>query len=249
MAAGVCALALIPAPGNPLPPFSGDLIVLLYVLEVPALCEVLAGYVSRSIYGQVSSAREALLLLGYNLPFLAALIALAVHAGSFELSAVVAAPWSWVRLAAAIAFLLAIPARLKSNPFSIPNAEQEILAGAYTEYNGAPLALFELSHALELTALVGLFAVLFIPAGGGLLARSVVYLAVSVLVVAVVSALSAGTARLKLTRPCASTGAGACWPPSRPACRPPSGRERTSHEHHQRSAAQPWRPALDAPAR
>ena len=200
LAASTCALALIPVPGNLMPPFSGDLIVLLYLLEVPALCEVLAGYVSRSPYGQVSSAREALLSLGYNLPFLAALIALAMHTGSFQMSAIVAAPWSWVRLAAGLAFLLAIPARLKSNPFSIPNAEQEILAGAYTEYNGAPLALFELAHTLELVALVGLFAVLFIPASGSLIGRGLLYLGISLLVVAVISGLSAGTARLKVNQ-------------------------------------------------
>ena len=198
LAAAACALALIPIPANPVPTFNGDLVALLYLLEVPALCEVLAGYVSRSPYGQVSSAREALLSLGYNLPFLAALIALAVHAGSYRVSAMVAAPWSWVRLAATLAFLLAIPARLQSNPFSIPNAEQEILAGARTEYNGAPLALFELAHALELTALVGLSAVLIIPTGGSGLVHGLAFVAASLLVVAAVSVLSAGTARLKL---------------------------------------------------
>ncbi len=72
------ALALIPAPGNLVRPFAGDLILLLYLLEMPALCDVLAGYVSRSLYGQVSAAREAILMLAYNLPFLAALIALGI---------------------------------------------------------------------------------------------------------------------------------------------------------------------------
>ena len=53
------ALALVPAPGNPAQSFSGDLVVFLYLLEVPALCEVLAGYATRSPYGQVSAARSS----------------------------------------------------------------------------------------------------------------------------------------------------------------------------------------------
>ena len=163
--AATCALSVIPLPGNPMPSFAGDLIVVLYLLEMPALCEVLAGYTSRSLYGQVGSAREAILWLGYNLPFLAAVVSLAIQAKSLTLSALAAAPFGPVHLAAAAAFLFALPARLKRNPFSIPNAEQEIVAGPFTEYSGVPLAFFELSHGLELVALVSLFTVLFLPLG------------------------------------------------------------------------------------
>lgn len=194
------ALALIPVPGNPITSFAGDLIVLIYLLEMPALIEVLAGYSSRSLYGQVSAAREALLSLGYNLPMLAAVIALAMHVGTFSLRELAAAPPSWVHLLAAAAFLLAIPARLKINPFSIPNAEQEIVAGAHTEFNGVPLALFELGHALELVALLALFAVLFVPPVGSLLAGLGLYLLVSLALVALVALLGAATARVKVNQ-------------------------------------------------
>lgn len=196
----IIALALIPVPGNPIQPFSGDLIVLLYLLEMPAICEVMAGYVSRSLYGQVGAAREAIMTLGYNLPFLAAVIALAIHAGSFNLHELASAPLSWVHLAAAVAFLIAIPARLKSNPFSIPNAEQEIVAGATTEYNGVPLAFFELAHGVELVALVSLFSVLFIPAISNLAGGLAVYLVVGVILVALVTVLAVATARLKMNQ-------------------------------------------------
>ena len=192
------ALALIPVPGNPMRAFPGDLVVLLYLLEMPALCEILAGYSSRSLYGQVSAVREALLSLGYNLPFLAAVIALAMQVGSFSLSALAAAPVGWIHLAAAVAFLLSVPARLKSNPFSIPNAEQEIVAGAHTEYNGPPLALFELGHGIELVALAALFATLFLPPVGNPVLALGLYLLLSVALVAAVTLLAVATARLKV---------------------------------------------------
>lgn len=194
------ALALVPVPGNFIHSFTGDLIVFLYLLEMPALCEVMAGYSSRSLYGQVGAAREAMLSLAYNLPFLVAVIALAMRIGSFNLEALAAAPLSWTHLAAALAFLLALPARLKSNPFSIPNAEQEVVAGAHTEYNGLPLALFELSHALELVALVSLFAILFLSPLTGSLAAWAVYLLLSLALIVGVTLLSTATARLKLNQ-------------------------------------------------
>ena len=197
----IAALILIPAPGNPAAGgVNGDLVLLLYLLEMPALLDVLAGYGSRSLYGQVSAAREAILTLAYNLPFLAAMIALAMQAHSFRLSQLVETPFSVVHVLAALAFLLAIPARLKSNPFSIPNAEQEIVAGAHIEYNGAPLALFELAHGLELVTLVGLFAVLFVPRIGNLPLDFVLYLLVSLLLVALTTLLATATARIKVNQ-------------------------------------------------
>ena len=157
-------LVIVPSPGNSFGSFPGDIVLLLYLLEVPVLCDVLAGYVSQSIYGQVSAMREAVLSLAYNLPLLAAVIALAQYAHSFRLGDLQHAHFGVVTVLAMIAFLLAIPARLKSNPFSIPNAEQEIVAGAHVEYNSAPLAIFELSHALEVVLLFDVFFVLFAPA-------------------------------------------------------------------------------------
>jgi NADH-quinone oxidoreductase subunit H len=194
--AAVCALSLIPVPGNPTPSFAGDLIVLLYLLEVPALCEVLAGYSSRSLYGQVGSAREAILWLAYNLPFLAAVLSLAIQAKSLTLAALVAVPLGPVHLAALAAFLFALPGHLKRNPFSIPNAEQEIVAGPFTEYSGAPLAFFELAHGLELVALVSLFTVLFLPVGRAPAIGWLVYLVGSGALVAAITLVATATARL-----------------------------------------------------
>ncbi|HUM14523.1 MAG TPA: complex I subunit 1 family protein, partial [Candidatus Nitrosotalea sp.] len=131
------ALVIVPVPGYPAWSFSGDLVLLIYLLEVPMLCDVLAGYVTRSIYAQVSATREAVMSLGYNVPFLAAVIAMAQHAGSFRLGDLQQAPIGPVWLFAAVAFLLAVPARVKSNPFSIANAEQEIVGGSHLEYSGS----------------------------------------------------------------------------------------------------------------
>jgi NADH-quinone oxidoreductase subunit H len=198
LASVAAALAIVPMPGNPVPSLPGDLVLLLYLLEVPVLCEVLAGYVTRSVYGQVSAMREAILSLGYNLPFLASVIALAQSAGSFNLQALQTASYGPIHLLAAIGFLMALPARLKTNPFSIPNAEHEIVADAHIEYNGAPLALFKLSHALEVVLLCELFAVLFVPRLPWGLPAAALYLGVGLGVLALVTLLANSTARVRL---------------------------------------------------
>jgi len=192
------ALALLPLPGNPAADLPGDLIVVVFLLEAPMLCDVLAGFATRSIYGQLGSAREALLSLGYNLPFLTALIALGMRAGSFRLEAIAALPVSPVHLFAGIALLLALPARFKTNPFSIPNAEQEIMAGMHIEYNGAALGLFELAHALEFSALTGLLAVLWRPEGLPAPVGLILYVLSGLLTVSATSLLAAATARFKV---------------------------------------------------
>ena len=194
------ALALLPLPGNGMRPFAGDLILVLYLMEMPAFCDILAGFATRSIYGQVGSSREAALMLGYSLPFLASVIALAIKAGSFRLEDVIAQPFGLVHVLAIIAFVLAVPARLKSNPFSIPNAEQEIVAGAHIEYNGPALALFELAHGLELVAVALLFGLLFVPVLHNPLAALAAYLGAALVLVVVTSLVAAATARLQIHR-------------------------------------------------
>ena len=192
------ALSLIPIPGNPLRSFNGDLILLIYLLEMPTLCDILAGFVTHSLYAQVGATREAILSLGYNLPFLTGLIALAIHAKSSSLREIVAAAPGPAIVFVALAFLLSVPARLKSNPFSIANAESEIVAGIHTEYNSKPLAIFELVHELELTALAGLFAVLFLPFAHSLVAALVIYILCALMLIFLTTALAAATARLKI---------------------------------------------------
>jgi len=200
LAATVLGLLIVPVPGNPAGSFPGDIVLLLYLLEVPVLCDVMAGYVSRSIYGQVSAMREAVMSLGYNLPFLAAVIAMSQAARSFRLAELQSAPFGVVACLAAIAFLLALPARLKSNPFSIPNAEQEIVAGAHIEYNSVPLAIFELTHALEFVLLADVFYVLFLPRLSNPVANAALYLAASMCLTGLATLTAALTARFTVRR-------------------------------------------------
>jgi NADH-quinone oxidoreductase subunit H len=199
VAATLGAVALLPV----LPSgagFPGDLVLLVALIEVGPLLAVLGGFASRSMWGELGAAREAVMTAAYNLPFLTALIALGWTSDLSISRLATTAPWS-VRLLALAAILLCLPAKLHLNPFSISSAEQEIYAGVNTEYDGPRLALWELSHGLEWVALTGLFAVLSVPlAGVADVWRVLAFLAISLFVVVVLSVAAASTARLKLAQ-------------------------------------------------
>ena len=199
VAATLGAVALLPV----LPSeagFPGDLVLLVGLIEVGPLLAVLGGFASRSMWGELGAAREAVMTAAYNLPFLTALIALSWTSELSISKLATTAPWS-VRLLALAAILLCLPAKLHLNPFSISSAEQEIYAGVNTEYDGPRLALWELSHGLEWVALTGLFAVLSVPlAGVADVWRVLAFLAISLFVVVVLSVAAASTARLKLAQ-------------------------------------------------
>ena len=192
------ALALLPV-ASPAGGFAGDLILFVGLLELAPLCSVLAGFASRSIYGEVGATREAILSISGNVPFLVALLAMAASAGSFQLAQIVAGtPWA-VRIPGLLAVLLCLPVKLRLNPFSIANAEQEVLAGPLTEYDGARLALWELAHALEWVVLAGLAAVLVLPFRNLPLAAGVpLFAAASWALVPLLATVASATARLKL---------------------------------------------------
>ena len=194
------ALALLPVFSSE-SGFVGDIVVLVGLLEMPPLAFILAGYATRSIYGEVGSNREAVVSIVSNVPFLAALIAMASASGSMH-SAEIATLTPWmVRVPAVIAILLCLPMKLRITPFSLANAEQEVLAGPLTEFDGARLALWEMAHALEWTALIG-FAVSFaipVRSTSGIV-NAVVYVVLSFVLVLLLTLLASSTARLKVSQ-------------------------------------------------
>lgn len=179
--------------------FVGDIVLLVGLLEMPPLCLILAGYATRSIYGEVGATREAIVSIASNVPFLAALVAMATSAGSLHSSQIaVATPWI-VRVPALLAILFCLPIKLRLNPFSLANAEQELLAGPLTEFDGPRLALWELAHALEWTALIGFVVAFAVPVRSEFwFVNAAVFVILSLVLVPLLTLLASSTARLKI---------------------------------------------------
>ena len=193
-AGAVALLPVLPNYGG----FQGDLIFLLALLEVPSFCIIAAGFSSRSIFGEIGSAREAVLSVSYNIVFLLAIVSIAASQHTFRLDALAALPASPLRWLGIAAILVCLPAKLHLNPFSLPNAEQEIYAGPMTEYAGPELAMWELSHGLEWVAATGLVATLAAPFVAQWWLAAILFVALSIGIVLLLSILASATARIAI---------------------------------------------------
>lgn len=193
-AGAVGLLPVLPASGG----FEGDLILLLALLEVPSICIIAAGFSSRSLFGEIGSAREAVLSVSYNVVFLLAIVSVAASQHTFRLEALAQAPASPLRWLGILAILICLPAKLHLNPFSLPNAEQEIYSGPMVEFAGPELAMWELSHGLEWVAATGLVATLIAPQITLWWVAAIVFIALSFGIVLLLSAIAAATARLAI---------------------------------------------------
>jgi len=138
------------------------------------------------------------LSVSYNVVFLLAIISVAASQHTFRLEALAQAPATPLRWVGILAILICLPAKLHLNPFSLPNAEQEIYSGPMVEFAGPELAMWELSHGLEWVAATGLVATLIAPQMAFWGLSALVFVALSFGIVLLLSALAAATARLAI---------------------------------------------------
>ncbi len=96
--------------------------------------------------------------------------------------------------------LVSLLGKLEKVPFDIPEAETEIVAGAFTEYSGKLLAIFRLAIDMELIVAASLLAAVFLPFGMqfGPAAGFVFYIVKVLFIVALLSVLRTIFARLRI---------------------------------------------------
>ena len=191
----VVMVILIPVGGyTPFGNFNADLIVMLYLLTIPAVALILGGSSSGSPYAGIGISREMVTMMAYELPLVIVLLTVAKAVGGDELCFSLgyisgyqgvngALITNWELIPAAIAFLLVIPAEVGTQPFDVAEAETEICEGPLVEYTGAPLAMFKLNTAIKMFVMTALFTVLFF---GNAIATE--YLALNALIVVAISA-------------------------------------------------------------
>ncbi len=197
--------------------FSGmaDIIVILYLLLIPALATILGGAASGSPYAGVGLSREMVTIISCELPLVLVLLAVGKTVGnamgtglsfSFsDIAAYQAANGSLIlkvsMIPAAAAMLMIIPGETGNHPFDAAEAETEICEGLLAEYSGAPLGVFKLSHAVKMLTLTSMFVALFLGGiGTGIVVvDALIMFALCVVITAVsISLVHAVTARLKI---------------------------------------------------
>ncbi|MFA5115958.1 MAG: complex I subunit 1 family protein [Candidatus Omnitrophota bacterium] len=136
--------------------FVGDIIVVLYLLIIPAAALIIGASASGNPLAAVGASREMKLVMSYELPFILSMIAVIVKCGgALRLGEIVA--WqlnfgsnivSWSGALSFIAAIICVQAKLGFAPFDASEAEQEIMGGVLIEYSGFPLAVFRLTRAI-----------------------------------------------------------------------------------------------------
>ncbi len=148
---------------------AGDVILVIYLLTLASICTLLAGLAAGSTYSLVGISREMMTMIALEPLFAVAIIAGAVHAGSFRLDSVLdgsvytagGVPWSGLVLLAVM--LLSFQAFVQRVPFDISEAETELMEGPLMEYSGPKLALFKYAQMARLIIYSALFVGLFVP--------------------------------------------------------------------------------------
>lgn len=179
---------------------SGDLVLVVYLLMIPAIAMVAGGFASGSPYATVGAQREMVILMTTELPIAVTVITFAwkmtqVAPGSPSFSLVTIADnpiWKGMGplgimggILLALAMVAVVPAELAKVPFDQAEAETEIAEGLLAEYSGKYFAFFYLAEAVKVLAITSLMVILFFPQGiVGLFGTNIVIAGYDVTIVA-----------------------------------------------------------------
>ena len=138
--------------------FAADAILVIYLLTIPSLAVILGGSASGNVLASVGISREMKLLLGYELPFVCALIIAAVKSGSTtSLGEIIQFQQQNGKLIGSLSGVigfgigaLALQGKIGFVPFDLAEAEGELAGGSFIEYSGILLGLYKLTKAILL---------------------------------------------------------------------------------------------------
>ncbi len=159
----------IPVPGFHYFAQYGDMLVIMYVLLIPALGMALGVGETANPNGSIGISRALMMLAGYDIPFILTFIGMAMlnnTTSMYELMRIQQAGgiagWGLVTnpLLGAAA-LIALQGMLGEKPFEVMVAPHEIATGPMTEMGGKYLGIMMIQHAIgivvELTIYINLF--------------------------------------------------------------------------------------------
>ncbi len=171
----VFALCFLPIDGNSIIPgvgFAGDLLFVMALVSVANFFLFLSGWSSTNPYSSIGAARVLTQFLGYDIPLLMLAIAPAFLAGSLTIASIITVQSQWLPFIilapwAFVLFLITMQAELEKDPFDVPHAESEVVAGHETEFSGGKLAFLKLARDVQIVFGAALITVLFLGGADG----------------------------------------------------------------------------------
>ena len=185
--------------------FEGDFIVVIFLLSMPSLIYFLAGRITSGEYSILGGNRSLLQYFSYEVLFLLAISGTVISSGSWSLADI-----RNVQLASGSYFLphlmgffltvSGLIGKLKREPYDIPKAKSEMIAGPLTEFSGKKLGLWKLTNQLQ--TVVGLSFIIHVYFGGlwqmGTVKGFVIFYLLLILLQFLLSSISAIYARLRI---------------------------------------------------
>ena len=142
---------------------------LLYVVAISVLSVlglVMAGWGSANKYAMLGGLRAAGQLISYEIPFILAVLGVAMLSQTLDLTRIVADQASVANVViqpiGLFIFLMAGLAELGRTPFDIHHAESEVVGGPFVEYSGAHWAIIQLAEYVNTFAVAALVVLLFL---------------------------------------------------------------------------------------
>ena len=157
--------------GMAIDPFIADInIAVLFILGISSIGVygiILGGWASNNKFSLMGGLRSAAQMVSYEVPLGFAVVSVLLLAGSMSTVEIVesqraAGLWWFVPgiLGFGIYFVCGV-AETNRNPFDLPEAEAELVAGFHTEYSGMKFALFYLSEYMNMLLVSSLAVILF----------------------------------------------------------------------------------------
>lgn len=154
---------------------------ILAVAGVESYGIILAGWSSNNNYSLLGALRSAAQMISYELPLGLFLVSILLVAGSFSLVDLVNAqgswtwqwPWLWLIFPF---FFVTILAETNRSPFDLPETENELVAGFFTEYGGIKFSVFMMTEYINMITTSSIVATLFFGGWRGPLAETFVWL-------------------------------------------------------------------------
>lgn len=154
---------------DPSSTFLGDIIVIFYLLTIPAVSLMIGGFSSNNPLASIGASREMKLMLSYELPFVLSLLVPIIKAESIRLGDIIGYQISngiilsnISGIFAFISVIICMQAKLGLVPFDVADAEAEINGGPYIEYSAKPLAVFKLTKYMMLFVIPMLIVATFL---------------------------------------------------------------------------------------
>jgi len=169
---------------------------LAYVFATASMASVglvMAGYASNNKYSFLGGLRAVAQNVAYEIPLILTGASVVLFAGSLQMSEIVAAQqgsligplpswYAFVNPFAFVLFLIANLAEVGRNPFDIPEAPTEIVAGYQTEYSSVYFVLIYLGEFIHIFLGGAIIATIFLggPAGPGPASLGIIWFMVKI---------------------------------------------------------------------